>query len=245
MSNPTIEKEILLFSGGLDSVIAWFYLNKPKCMYVNLGHRYMNNEIESIKNLQSKFNLFPDVVFDDHLSLKDYEQPDAYIPLRNLFLAMLGTFKANKVWVIVQRGEMDLADRSAEFFRETSKLLSQVLGRKIVICTPFETMTKQDMVNWFLHTVNIDLPLETRIQILKTSRSCYENLEGECGQCSACFRKWISLEANGIDAKYWFLKDPNKWSGVRTYIRKMMKGEYDPERTQQTISVLRKEGWEI
>jgi len=238
-----MNKEILLLSGGLDSVIAWFYLKQPECMYVDLGHRYALNEMKAITLLHEKFDLFKDMRFEKRLNLGDLEQPSAFIPLRNLFLASIGSLYADTIWVIVQKGEMDLSDRSKEFFEETSHLLTRLHGRKIEVKTPFAEWTKQDMVHWFLTSPEVSFTYEQRLEILRTSRSCYEHVDGECGQCSACFRKWISLEANHVSAKSWFLNDPSEWKGVREYIERMNKKEYDPERTEQTLTVLKRYGF--
>ena len=36
----------------------------------------------------------------------------------------------------------------------------------------------------------------------------YEGEEQHCGQCKACFRKWVSLENNRIDTRgYWKIWD--------------------------------------
>ena len=48
------------------------------------------------------------------------------------------------------------------------------------------------------------------IDELLTSYSCYEGGEKHCGQCKACFRKWVSLVNNKIDtpSDYW---ENNPW----------------------------------
>ena len=231
--------EILLFSGGLDSLIAWFYLNKPTCLYVSLGHRYNHLELKSINTLMEKFNLRIDLKIENRLFMGDLETPSAFIPLRNHFLISLASLYAPHIYCIVQKGEMDLSDRSMKFFKEISKELSTLHEKPIKVETPFEKMTKQDLLCWFLNTNKINLDKQTRIDIIKTSRSCYSSTEKECGECSACFRKWISLESNGVHARDWFEKDPAMWVGIKTYIEKMGRNEYDPERTLQTINVLR------
>ena len=63
-----------------------------------------------------------------------------------------------------------------------------------------------------------------------------------CGACSACFRKWIALEAAGIESWQWFTKDIREWKGIKEYITRIKKGEYDIQRSQETQAVLEKYG---
>jgi len=44
-------KEVLLFSGGMDSLIAWAYLKKPKCLYFPLNNRAVAREQEVAKQM--------------------------------------------------------------------------------------------------------------------------------------------------------------------------------------------------
>ena len=42
---------VLLFSGGIDSYVAWHYLSKPQTVYFNLKSRYSNKEMKIIRKL--------------------------------------------------------------------------------------------------------------------------------------------------------------------------------------------------
>ena len=73
---------ILLFSGGVDSYVAWYYLGKPKTVYFNVQSRYSRRELGVVKRL------IPDTIIDNSLNFSDREVGDkAYIPFRNLILA--------------------------------------------------------------------------------------------------------------------------------------------------------------
>jgi len=233
-----MNKDVLMFSGGLDSLIAYFYLNKPTCIYVNLNHRYATQEVLSIQKIMEKL---PDmkVIFDYHLDLEDKEEADAFIPLRNLFLSLIGSFYGNQVWMVFQKGELSLTDRSEVFLTKGTDLLKYLTEDQMFkIDSPFLDQTKQDLVAWFLKA-NIGLTREEKIELLKISRSCYSITKRECGHCPACFRKWISLEYNNVDCNDWFIFDPATWEGVKGYYERLIEGKYDSQRTDETLSILK------
>ena len=86
---------ILLFSGGLDSYIAWDYLGRPKTLYFDIGHKYCVHEIERIKEL------VPDTIIDSRLRLSDWEEKDANIPMRNVFFVMMASFYGDRIVLVV------------------------------------------------------------------------------------------------------------------------------------------------
>jgi len=224
------EKDVLLFSGGLDSLIAWYYLDYPTCLYVDLGHRYSVKEKLVTQTLAK--NLGMKLIIDKRLNLADKEEPDAYIPMRNSFLAHVGALYGDRVWIIAQKGELDLPDRSPKFFNQITNLL-QYLNRnpKISVNSPFFSHTKTDMVAWY---VKNQLPVEN----LLLSTSCYKGTN--CGTCSACFRRWVSLELNGIEEQY--AADPWDSPLAQEYLDKVKQGLYEPTRAKEIIMALNKRG---
>jgi 7-cyano-7-deazaguanine synthase len=219
------DNPILLFSGGMDSYIAWHYLGKPKCVYFKIGHRYMRNELEQVAKLR-KMDKELEIEFDDTFNLTWWEEPDAYIPARNLLLITGATRYSDNIVLVVQKGETNLGDRSKEFFSNTEKTLSEMLGRKITIETPFWEMTKVDMVKWYLEQ---GLPAEN----LLVTTSCYTGREIACGKCSACVRRAIALELNGLSEPYEV--DPKMTSLAREYLDKARQEFYIDERNEQIL----------
>ena len=234
-----MKKEILLFSGGIDSLCAYFYLNKPKCLYVKLGHKYQDEELKAVKNIAEKYDI--DLEIEEMEFIGKFEEDDANIPMRNLFLSMIASFYADKIWLIVQKGETgsrgEAPDRTKDFFVNTSLTLSILNKRNIEIDSPFWNLTKQDLVQWVLDNV------EDSKEILSNSFSCFNPIDGkQCGKCSACFRQFISLAYNGIDVKDRMVHDITKWDGIKNYVKKMKDGQYEEERTKQTKKVLKRYG---
>ena len=89
------------------------------------------------------------------------------------------------------------------------------------------------MIKWYIDN-NRD------VKLLKKTVSCFSPIHTLCGECSACFRRWIAFEWNGIHEKY--SKDITKWEGIQNYVTKMKNGEYDDKRTKQTMDVLKEHG---
>ena len=217
-------KEVLLYSGGLDSYLAREYLlnkghNELECVYYDLKHRYSKQEIETLKKLP--FN----VSVDSMLKLGIMEQPDAYIPNRNLFLTMAAASTyADTIWI---GGTMSdrVVDNKKDVFDKFSAFLSEVNQKHIKIDSPFWDCYKTDAMRWFRiyrspSFSNADLkPIAN--ELLNNTFSCFTPSKGgkvtcsiqdvnekedtyfrynttECMKCAACFRKSVELNSVGI-----------------------------------------------
>jgi len=234
------KKELLLFSGGLDSYIAWHYLGKPQWVYARLGHRYESYELEAItllckldKSLENSWYRPEGIGYDFCLPIgKYFEEGDANIPLRNLYLVSLATnLGFNTIYLVCQEGEREIPDRSDAFFEMTSELLSLLSNRETKVNPVFVEMSKVDMVEWYLAQ---DLP----VKYLKKTRSCYagDSLK-KCGNCSACIRRYIAFTLNGIEENYkgTFEMHPRSSMLYRAYISKAQRGLYTGKRQQEII----------
>lgn len=219
---------ILLFSGGLDSFVAWHFLNNPPTLYVGLGHRYMVHEIEMVKKL------IPATIMETNmLNLGAWEKKDANIPLRNAFLVMIASYYDKDVALIVQQGEMEIPDRSVHFFNEFSRILTFLWGEPATVFTPFFSMTKTEMVRWYL-----DKGLDPGTLI--STRSCFSPGDNPCGNCAACFRRWVAFTNCGLEEEY---EQPIiNYDGIKIYVDKMQRGLYDEKRTDETLMALKKAG---
>jgi len=222
---------ILLFSGGLDSYIAWHYLEKPQTIYVDIGHRYAKFEHDQV------IRLVPDTIIEDRLFLGDWEEPDANIPYRNAFLVLIAAKHAVKdtapvVVLVVQKGEMDIPDRTHRFMTQMSFMFD------FKVYSPFTEMTKTNMVKWYCDNVH-----DPRYEKLLSTRSCYAETEKPCGQCTACFRRWVALTNNDIVEEY---ENPIlEYDKIPVYLEKMLAGGYDEQRRMETFRALMKHGYKL
>lgn len=225
-----MRNKILLFSSGLDSMIAWYYLGKPDAIYFDLGHRYAEKEKESAIDFAIQENMKLEI--SDELKLGNYELDTAEIPLRNLFLIAHASLRAKKVFLVCQKGERELPDRSEIFFKKTQEFLSFLLDRNVELDPVFPNMTKTQMVGWYLKN---NLPKDSLIKAF----SCYSEI-APCYNCSACFRKVIALVNNGIILeKFYKIKN---YTGLPGYLLRLKEHHYIKEREKETFNALQKLG---
>ena len=227
---------VLCFSGGLDSLIAWFYLNKPKAIYFAAGHRYEQKEWLACEALMRQI---PDlkVIRDTSLFLKPWEQGDkAFIKNRNLLYATIASNYGNKIVMAGIKGD-NISDKSPEAFQAMTGMLDIINpSEKYRVYSPFWEMSKTDIIKWYIGAGH---PKEH----LRASVSCYtKDEEGQCGICASCFRKWVALESAGISCQSWFTTSPAIWPGAKVYKVDMLNGKYDKQRTEETLAVLEKYG---
>jgi 7-cyano-7-deazaguanine synthase in queuosine biosynthesis len=226
---------ILLFSGGLDSYIAWHYLKRPRTLYCDLGHRYNYVEKEVVRNLIVTTHI------DGRIELGDMEKEDAEIPLRNAFLLMVASYYDHEIAIVCQKGEQDIPDRTPQFLESICGLMSTLHGRSVRIINPFSEMTKVDMVDWYKSE---RLPVE----MLYRTWSCYRPRDPDmyeafaddlhCGACSACFRRWVAFACNGLWEEE-YRNNILKYEGIEEYLVKMANGGYDDQRVGETLLALK------
>jgi len=240
MAVSHINKEVLCVSGGMDSTIAWFYLNQPKAIYVKLGHKYETKEIESIHNLERVIPGFKVDIIDTELNLRQFEVgTKAYISKRNLLLAIIAGYYGNKIYIVGVKGD-SVEDKSPEAFKVMSNCLNFIQKPNeppVKIDSPFWGITKPYAIKYLVDSQG----KEFAQKVLRASVSCYdETTMGQCGECPSCFRKWTALEYCKIDCIDWFETDPRGWAGIDEYQTKIENGAYDFQRSQEIKYVLEK-----
>ena len=224
-----MSKDVLLYSGGVDSLIAWYYMREPATMYIDLGHKYAHSE-------KLAMNCLPPcpVMLESHYG-ELFEEEDAHIAGRNFYLAMYAAACGNDViWLVTQAGEQNVPDRTPEFYSKSSEALSMIFGRPIELRNVFPVLHKHEMVQWYVKSGH---PVEH----LRTAWSCYTpkflGLDGfatECGVCSTCFRKYIALEYNDINTNGLFWGDIHQW-GLVNYVSRL--NEYSWQRVEAIAKV--------
>ncbi len=220
-------KEVLLFSGGVDSYIAWHYLGKPKTVYFNLKNRYWQNELVAVRTL------IPNTIIDNTLDLSDreFKTPNAYIPFRNLLLACQAVKYSDRI-VIAGLKDDKVSDKNEKAFKKFSYIMSELEGRKITVTSPFWNITKEEAVHWYLNK-------ELSKDRLMETFSCYTSIfeEGHaanyCGMCPACFRKWVAFSRNGIHDLDFYNEEL-----MEEYLQKALSEEYIASRNLAIIKTI-------
>lgn len=235
-----LDREVLCFSGGIDSLIAWHYLEFPQPIYIMMGHRYQTKECNSIGNLKKLIPKLNNIIYFKGPEIGRVEKGSkAYISQRNFQIALMANHFGNKIYIAGVKGDK-VEDKTPEAFKVMSFAMNFVKKPSestIKIESPFWDATKTDIIKWFIDSY----PRAYVEKVLKTSVSCYDqHTMKSCGTCPSCFRKWISLEAAGIKSWEWFEKDIRKWKGIEKYKQKIKKGLYDVQRSKETLEVLEK-----
>ena len=239
--------DIIGFSGGRDSLAAWYLLNKPLAIYINCKTKYSEKELKCIKNLQK---LIPE------LKVKIIECPilgsfeygsNAYIKYRNLIFACLMGNYGKKVRIIIAGNKSDnVEDKSKKAFKIMTDCLNSISkeDENIEVYSPFWKMTKTQLIAWFLNSYKGSRKKVEKI--LQVSISCYSKENGNCGKCPACLRSAISLFVNKVPINF-FVNDITKYIGIKNYIKKMKTKDnpYDRERVDESLRVFEKWGWRV
>jgi 7-cyano-7-deazaguanine synthase len=199
------EKVAIMYSGGLDSYIAYHYAKKmgyaPVAIWVGMGCPYDWKEKEAMGKLDIPwYELNCDVLKEEYGNLPT---PDNWIiPGRNLLIATIGAMFAKRVWICALDGEMHKfakeRDKSPEFYHLSSGLLTYVFDiarPETIVETPFAHLSKTEIVTWALHNgVSEEM-------LLRTS-TCYDGERHNCGECGTCFKRWIAMKNNGVVEAY-------------------------------------------
>jgi len=224
---------VLCYSGGIDSFIGAQYLavsqlwtRKLHVVYFNLGSKYSAKELKYAREIIASGE---DVIsVDDSLAwLGRFEVGDkAFVPYRNLFLAMTASAKyAPNVCICGLKDDV-VADKNREVFEEWSKHLTKIGDRKVKIFSPFWDMTKDDIVAWYLNS-------GADPEHLVRTVSCYSSEDTSyCGTCNCCFRKWVVLRNNGFDIPFY-----NKVM-IQQYEAACAGTKYDEHRREITLKVI-------
>jgi len=198
-------KTVLLFSGGMDSLMINTLLRPDILLNVNMNSTYDARERETFPNLISEFKQGENYIYlDKELDLGIYERDDAIVPNRNAHLVLLASHYGETIWLGSVNGDRSF-DKDEIFYHHMETLLNHMWQkqhwteeRRFTVSSPFKDRTKTDLVEEYLMKAG-------QPQFLLDSYSCYEGDQKHCGHCKACFRKWVALENNGIvtGERYW------------------------------------------
>ena len=235
---------VVLFSGGPDSLIAWWLAGKPdRCLYMNLGHKYAKSEVMAIKMLES---IIPqlNVTECDDFNLADWEKMDAEIPSRNLFLLTAAMERMCDgdpychLVLAVQAGEQRIPDRTEDFrlkMQDILSLLKYAESGRVTVDYALSGLTKAEAVKEYLMSGG-------QGTFLKLSWSCYGQDKYACGNCSACFRRWVAFSLNGIEED-WKYQFPWLSGKAQEYWDNSLLMKYGPSRSHENVQALTQRGW--
>ena len=231
-------KSVLLFSGGMDSLMINSLLKPDILLNVSMNSTYDDRERETFPNLISEFEEL--IYLDRELDLARYERDDAIVPNRNAHLVLLASHYGETIWLGSVSGDRSF-DKDEIFYNHMETLLNHMWQkqhwteeRRFTVSSPFKDRTKTDLVEEYLMKGGSE-------EELLQSYSCYEGEEKHCGHCKACFRKWVALENNGIitGVEYW-QKVPWEASWLDEVLLQIFNGGYRGLEDKDIVNALEK-----
>ena len=222
-------KHVLLFSGGIDSFVAYYYLKDKgldvETVYFDLGTPYTNRELAVVKKL------IPETIIDRSICVGNTQRGvNAFLPYRNLLLTC-GAAKYGRNIFIAGLKDDCVEDKNPMAFDCMEECLNFISKSEdaIKLSSPFWEMTKQDVVFWWRdNAVRIG---RDKNEILETI-SCYDEAEptNYCGRCPSCLRKFFALRSNGFDIEFYNEKL------FQEYIKRAEERKYDESRSESILS---------
>lgn len=189
---------VLLFSGGLDSYIVGKLIQPDIWLYLKHGNQYEQKELEAIQRLRE---VDPDlhVDYDTRVRLGDLESQSGYVPFRNLWFILSATNWGDRIALGATQGDSS-RDKSEQFRRKTQGLLSYICKEprepldRVEVIYPGARFTKTALVREYLKTHPYDN--------LAHTVTCYHPTLWRCGECLACFKRWVAMTRNGIEEEF-------------------------------------------
>ncbi len=211
-------KKILCLSGGLDSLIAYYWLNEPATIFFDTGG-YADAEKEIV------LKIAPNTIIDKSLNFEDISvDKNAFIPNRNLLFAARASQYANEVVIAGVKDDL-VGDKNPKAFEAMTEVLRTLNNNnEYNVISPFWGFSKVEVVEWFLKNV------DNAKELIELSLSCYSPIDGqECMSCPSCFRKWNALWENGIK------KDFKNVKLMEEYLQKAKADHYIPARNKSIL----------
>ena len=253
-------KSVLLFSGGMDSVIFNKLLNPDVLLYINSGVNYESEEKRCLSNLIS--NKYIDkkklIILDNVVNLSQFERDDKIVPNRNAILMMIASLYGETLYLGSVSGDRSF-DKDEKFYKLIKKLLDHMWEeqhwtekREFKILSPYKNTTKTELVKKYLE-------LNNDPESLFVSFSCYDpvsvypympfnfhfypfHYSVPCGQCKPCFRKWVSLINNNVKIpKNYFYKDPWRVKWLHNVLPLIRIGKWRGKEDKDIWSALEKQ----
>ncbi|MEM0142712.1 MAG: 7-cyano-7-deazaguanine synthase [Candidatus Parvarchaeum sp.] len=229
-----MNKSVLLFSGGMDSVMYAYLLHPDVLLRVNMHESYEERErsaTEVVVELMGWENIY--VEDNETFNFSAMERSDYIIPNRNIYLIAKASEYGEIIWLSSVNGDRSL-DKDEEFYADMEKLLNHVWDeqhwtkkRTIQVTAPFKPNTKTQLLKIYLENGG---PIDS----ILASYSCYKGEEKPCGICKPCMRKAVALVNNGIDITGYFQNSP--LTAIQEVLPLAMAGKYRGQEDKDIIN---------
>ena len=239
-------KSVLLFSGGMDSLILNHLLTPDVLLWIPTTESYYLEESVALNTLvrlryvsKEKLVRLPGV-----LDLDNWEREgDFVVPNRNAYLVLLAANYGEDIYLGAAAGDWPY-DKDKEFCYRMGELLNHMNkeqawteARHFRVRSPYYTnfhngKSKTEMVKMYLeHGGSKDA--------LLISYSCYSGKSTPCGVCKPCFRKWVALINNNIKfPDGYFATDPKEAPWLPEVLPLIAQGKWHPKEDESILKAL-------
>ena len=238
-------KSVLLFSGGMDSVMFDLLLKPDVLLYAPTGANYETIETQKIKDLADKGIIDGDklVIMEDTLNLAPFERDDLIVPNRNAYLVLLASHFGETIYLGSVYGDRSF-DKDKTFYALMENLLNHMWSeqhwtekREFTVTSPYKDTTKTELVREYIEAGG-------DAQNILESYSCYRGTEQACGICKPCVRKAVALYCNFIDIPAgYFEQHPMSAPWIKEVLPQMRDGEYRGREDVDFITALEITGY--
>ena len=236
-------KSVLLFSGGMDSVMFDLLLDPDILLYIPTGSNYEDIETTKIRQLAKDGIIDKDklIILDDNLNLSMFERDDLIVPNRNAYLVLMASHFGETIYLGSVYGDRSF-DKDKTFYKLMENLLNHIWQeqhwteeRKFNISSPYKDTTKTELIKQYIDAGG-------NVQNILDSYSCYRGEPQACGICKPCVRKAVSLICNDITIPQdYFEQNPLSAEWIQEVIPLMKEGKYRGREDAEFLQALEKE----
>ena len=233
-------KSVLLFSGGMDSVMFDLLLKPDVLLYAPTGSNYENVETMKIKELARNNIIDGDklIIMDKTINLGPFERDDLIVPNRNAYLVLLASHFGETIYLGSVYGDRSF-DKDKTFYQLMENLLNHMWleqhwteQREFSVSSPYKDTTKTELIKEYVAAGG-------KVQNILDSYSCYRGDLQPCGICKPCVRKAVSLYCNEIIVPDdYFEQHPMSAPWIDEVLPQMMKGEYRGREDAEFLTAL-------
>jgi len=238
-------KSVLLFSGGMDSVMFDLLLKPDVLLYIPTGSNYETIETVKIKKL-AEDNIIDDnklIIMDKTINLGPFERDDLIVPNRNAYLVLMASHFGETIYLGSVYGDRSY-DKDKTFYKLMENLLNHMWleqhwteQREFSVSSPYKDVTKTELIKEYVEAGG-------KVQNILDSYSCYRGEEQACGICKPCVRKAVSLYCNDIEVPAgYFEQHPMSAAWIEELLPQMMEGKYRGREDEEFLTALELTGY--
>ena len=236
------DKTVLLFSGGMDSVMFDLLLNPDILLYIPPGSNYETIETDKIKQLAEDGVIDKNklIILDDNLNLSMFERDDLIVPNRNAYLVLMASHFGETVYLGSVYGDRSF-DKDKTFYTLMENLLNHIWQeqhwteeRVFTVTSPYKDTTKTELIKEYISAGG-------DVQNILNSYSCYRGEPQACGICKPCVRKAVSLICNDITIPDdYYEQDPLSAEWINEVLPLMYKEQYRGREDNEFLLAIKK-----